>query len=105
VKTLIVIILIAGISYVAYYFIREAALKRQAQRDNALHIVEISELPSDYIDESIPASSKPAFDPLLDISADNKYERPAENLRKERDFLDNPVDEKNREEPGNPYTV
>lgn len=104
-KTLILIIVIVLISYATYYFIREAVLERKAQQENAMNLVDFTELPADYVDESIPASSKPAFDPLAQSDADSKYERPAANLRRERDFLENPVDEKNRDDSGNPYAV
>jgi len=103
-KTLVVIIILAVIAYIVYHFVREARLKEKARQANLMNIVDATDVPTHVVDESIPTASTPAFDPLQESQSVDP-QRPAENLRSEKDFIENPVDDSPRENRGNPYIV
>lgn len=103
-KTLVAIIFLAAVIFIAYYFINEARLKAKARQANAMRIVDTTDVPTYVVDESIPTASTPAFDPFKDSDTVDNL-RPAEGLRKERDFIENPVDDFPRNNGGNPYSV
>lgn len=98
-KSIVGLILLAILVAVIYSVIKERMRRNHARHENAMNVVDITDVPSYVVDETIPTASTPAFDPLAEDM------RPAEGIRKERDFIENPVDDSLKDQRGNPYAT